>query len=209
LSVTILIVYLLQPQKNKFKCSHIFLKPFGFVAPVFFWLLNDNSDSPFIIFRYIKLWSLYVISNILIVIPSEYKGVSNKGITILYAYTICTFKIFLWSVDIKSIFKVYIFILVKYTNEQRWEIIKNYCRNTESVVATLRALTPVYGRNNLPARQTVRAIVNKFESTYLLLDVLVTVRQRVGRSTENITAVIQSVTWLYYFNYFLHIFLYN
>ena len=83
--------------------------------------------------------------------------------------------------------------MVKFTNEQCLEIIKNYYRNTESVVATLRALTPVFGRNNLPTRQAVHAIVNKFESTYSLLDVLVPVRQRTGRSTKNITAVKASV----------------
>ena len=83
--------------------------------------------------------------------------------------------------------------MVKFTNEQRLEIIKNYYRNTESVVATLRALTPVFGPNNLPTRQAVRAIVNKFESTYSLLDVLVPVRQRTSRSTEIITAVRASV----------------
>ena len=68
------------------------------------------------------------------------------------------------------------FIMEKFTNEQRLEMIKNYYRNTESVVATLRALTPVFGRNNLPTRQAVCAIVNKFESTYSLLDVLVPVK---------------------------------
>ena len=83
--------------------------------------------------------------------------------------------------------------MVKFTNEQRLEIIKIYYRNTESVVTTLRALTQVFGRNNLSTRQAVRSIVNKFEWLYSLLDVLVPVRQRTGRSTENITAVRASV----------------
>ena len=38
--------------------------------------------------------------------------------------------------------------MVKFTNQQRLEIIKNYYRNSELVVATLRALTPIFGRNN-------------------------------------------------------------
>lgn len=83
--------------------------------------------------------------------------------------------------------------MVKFTNEQRLEILKNYYRNSESVVATLRALTPIFGRNNRPTRQAVRAIVDKFESTYSLLNVRVPVRQRTGRSTENIAAVRASV----------------
>ena len=83
--------------------------------------------------------------------------------------------------------------MVKYTNEQRLEIIKNYYRNSESVVATLRALTLIFGRNNRPTRQAVRAVVNKFESTYSLMNVPVPVRQRTGRSIENIAAVSASV----------------
>ena len=51
------------------------------------------------------------------------------------------------------------------------EIIKNYYRNSESVVATLRALTPIFGRNNRPTRQTVRAIEDKFKTKFTLLDV--------------------------------------
>lgn len=83
--------------------------------------------------------------------------------------------------------------MVKYTNEQRLEIIKNYYRNSESVIATLRALTPIFGRDNRPTRQAVRAIVTKFESTFSLLDVPVPVRQRTARSAENIAAVSASV----------------
>ena len=45
--------------------------------------------------------------------------------------------------------------MIKFTNQQRLEIIKNYYRNSESVVATLRALTPIFGRYNRPTRQTV------------------------------------------------------
>ena len=45
------------------------------------------------------------------------------------------------------------------------------CQNSESVVATLRALTPIFGRNNRPTRQAVRAIVDKFETKFTLLDV--------------------------------------
>ena len=60
--------------------------------------------------------------------------------------------------------------MVKFTNQQCLEIIKNYYRNSESVVETLRALTPIFSRNNRPTRQAVRAIVDKFETTFTLLD---------------------------------------
>ena len=61
--------------------------------------------------------------------------------------------------------------MVKFTNQQRLEIIENYYRNSESVVATLRALTPIFGRNNRLTQQAVRAIVGKFETKFTLLDV--------------------------------------
>lgn len=83
--------------------------------------------------------------------------------------------------------------MVKFTNEQRLQIIKNYYRNSESVVATLRALTPIFGRQNRPTRQAVRALVTKFESKYSLLDVPVPIRLRTARSNENIAAVNESI----------------
>ena len=52
--------------------------------------------------------------------------------------------------------------MVKFANQQRLEIIKNYYRNSELVVATLRALTPIFDRNNRPTRQAMRAIVDTF-----------------------------------------------
>ena len=62
--------------------------------------------------------------------------------------------------------------MVKFTNQQRLEIIKNYYRNSKSVVATLRALTPIFERNNRPTRQAVRAMVDKFKTKFTLLDVV-------------------------------------
>ena len=83
--------------------------------------------------------------------------------------------------------------MVKFTNQQRLEIIKNYYRNSESVVATLRALTPIFGRNNRPIRQAVRAIVDKFETKFTLLNVPVPKRRRISRSEEIIAAVSASI----------------
>ena len=54
--------------------------------------------------------------------------------------------------------------MVKFTNQRRLEIIKNYYRNSELLVATLKALTPIFGRNNRPTRQAVRAIVDKVKT---------------------------------------------
>ena len=83
--------------------------------------------------------------------------------------------------------------MVKFTNQQRLEIIKNYYRNSESVVATLRALTTIFGRNNRRTRQAVRAIVDKFETKFRLLDVPVPKRRSIARSEEIITAVSASI----------------
>ena len=83
--------------------------------------------------------------------------------------------------------------MAKFTNKQRFEIIQNYYRNSESVVATLRALTSIFGRNYRPTRQTVRAIVDKFETRFTLLDVPVPKRRRIARSEEIIAAVSVSI----------------
>ena len=61
------------------------------------------------------------------------------------------------------------------------------------MVATLRALTPIFGRNNRPTRQAVRAIVDKFETKFTLLDVPVPKIRRIARSEEIIAAV---STWI-------------
>ena len=83
--------------------------------------------------------------------------------------------------------------MVKFTNQQHLENIKNYYRNSESVVATLRALTSIFGRNNRPTQQTVRAIVYKFETKFTLLDVPVPKRRRIAPSEEIIAAVSASI----------------
>ena len=57
------------------------------------------------------------------------------------------------------------------------------------MIATLRALTPIFGCNNRPTRQAVRAIVDKFETKFTLLDLPVPKRRRIARSEEIIAAV--------------------
>ena len=78
-------------------------------------------------------------------------------------------------------------------NQQRLGIIKNYYQNSESVVATLRALTPIFSRNNRPTRQALRAIVDKFETKFTLLEPPVLKRRRIARSKEIIAAVSASI----------------
>ena len=61
------------------------------------------------------------------------------------------------------------------------------------MVATLRALTSIFGRNNRPIRQAVRAIVDKFETKFTLLDIPVPNIRRIARSEEIIAAVSASI----------------
>ena len=83
--------------------------------------------------------------------------------------------------------------MVKFTNQQRLEFVENYYRYSESVVAALTALTPIFGRYNRPTQQAVRAIVDKFETKFTLLDVPVPKRGRIARSEEIIAAVSASI----------------
>ena len=61
------------------------------------------------------------------------------------------------------------------------------------MVATLRALTPIFSRNNRPTRQAVRAIMDRFVTKITLLDVLVPKRRRIARSEEIIAAASASI----------------
>ena len=81
----------------------------------------------------------------------------------------------------------------RYTSQQRVEIIKIYYRNSESVTSTLRALHPIYGRNNRASRSTIERLVEKFEPTGTVQNVAVPVGQRGARSTENIAPAEASV----------------
>ena len=56
-------------------------------------------------------------------------------------------------------------------------------------------LTPIFGRNNRPTRQAVRAIVDKFETKFTLLDVPVPKKRRVARSEENTVAYYAKRSW--------------
>lgn len=81
----------------------------------------------------------------------------------------------------------------RYTIEQRVLIVKHYYQNGESLIATIRKVRPIFGRNNVPNSSTVKRIIEKFENTGSVSDVKHTTRARRGRSEQNITAVRESV----------------
>ena len=61
------------------------------------------------------------------------------------------------------------------------------------MVATLRALTPIFDPNNRVTRQAMCVIVDKFETKFTLLDVPVPKRRRIARSEDIIAAVSASI----------------
>ena len=61
------------------------------------------------------------------------------------------------------------------------------------MASTLRALRPIYGRNNRASRSTIERLVEKFEYTGTAQNVPMPVRQRSARSIENIAAAEASV----------------
>ena len=73
------------------------------------------------------------------------------------------------------------------------EIIKIYYQNLESVASTLRSLRPIYGRNNRSSRSTIERLMEKFESTGIVQNFPVPVRQRSDPSVENVVAAETSV----------------
>ena len=65
----------------------------------------------------------------------------------------------------------------RYTSQQRVDINKIYYRSSESVALPLRALRAIYGRNNRLSRSTIERLVEKFESTDTVQNVLIPVKQ--------------------------------
>ena len=54
------------------------------------------------------------------------------------------------------------------------------------MASTLRALHPIYGRNNRPSKSTIERLVEKFESTGTVQNVAMPVRQRSARTYNNL-----------------------
>ena len=76
-------------------------------------------------------------------------------------------------------------MMKRHRSQQRHEIIKIYYRNSESVVPTLRALRPIYGRNNRPSSSTIERLVYP-QAQYKMFPYHM--RQKSARSIENIAA---------------------
>ncbi|EFN88150.1 hypothetical protein EAI_02143, partial [Harpegnathos saltator] len=68
--------------------------------------------------------------------------------------------------------------MTSYTIEQHVQMIKLYYQNECSLVQTLRALHPFYGRRGGPSKSTLQRLVTKFETTGSVNDQPTPVRQR-------------------------------
>lgn len=83
--------------------------------------------------------------------------------------------------------------MAPYTVQQRINIVQIYYENRRSVTITLRKLRPLFGRNNVPSERAIRDLVQKFETSGMLIDKPRVRYQRRGRSDENIARVSDSV----------------
>lgn len=73
--------------------------------------------------------------------------------------------------------------------EQRLQIVELYYQNSCSVKNVFRLLRPVYGRHNRPSERAIQQIVDKFRTSFTLLDLQQPNRVRRVRTEENIAAV--------------------
>ena len=83
--------------------------------------------------------------------------------------------------------------MTSYTLEQYVQTIKLYYQYECSFVQTLRALRPFYGKRGRLSQSTLQRLVAKFETTGSASNKLTPVRQMNDISTENITAIRESV----------------
>lgn len=81
----------------------------------------------------------------------------------------------------------------RFSKEQRVIIVKTHYKNGESYVETARKLRQIFSRESAPNVSTIRRVVKKFEETGSIMDNKNPLRQRTGRSLENIAAVNESV----------------
>ena len=83
--------------------------------------------------------------------------------------------------------------MTSYTIKQHVQMINLYNQYECSLVQTLRALRPFYGKRGCPSQSTLQRLVPKFETTGSVSTKPTPVRQRNARLAENIAAVRESV----------------
>ncbi|CAK1590754.1 unnamed protein product [Parnassius mnemosyne] len=81
----------------------------------------------------------------------------------------------------------------RFSKDQRVIIVKTHYKNGESYAETARKLRQIFSRESAPNVSTIQRVVKKFEETGSIMDNKNPLRQRTGRSLENIAAVNESV----------------
>ncbi|GFV86992.1 DUF4817 domain-containing protein [Trichonephila clavipes] len=79
------------------------------------------------------------------------------------------------------------------TPEQRLQIVQFYFENNGSVRNTYRALRPFYRRQNRPSEQLIRLTMERFRTTFTLIDNSHPQRGRMVRTEEAIATVERSI----------------
>ncbi|GFX19836.1 DUF4817 domain-containing protein [Trichonephila clavipes] len=79
------------------------------------------------------------------------------------------------------------------TPEQRFQIVQFYFENNGSVRNTYRALRPFYRRQNRPSEQLIRLTMERFHTTFTLIDNSHPQRRRTVRTEEAIATVERSI----------------
>ncbi|GFY13989.1 DUF4817 domain-containing protein [Trichonephila clavipes] len=79
------------------------------------------------------------------------------------------------------------------TPEQRFQIVQFYFENNGSVRNTYRALRPFYRRQNRPSEQLIRLTMERFRTTFTLIDNLHPQRRRTVRTEKAIATVERSI----------------
>ncbi|GFT24750.1 DUF4817 domain-containing protein [Trichonephila clavipes] len=79
------------------------------------------------------------------------------------------------------------------TPEQRFQIVQFYFENNGSVWNTYRALRPFYRRQNRSSEQLIRLTMERFCTTFTLIDNSHPQRRRTVRTEEAIATVERSI----------------
>ncbi|GFV69475.1 putative transposable element [Trichonephila clavipes] len=79
------------------------------------------------------------------------------------------------------------------TPEQRFQIVQFYFKNNGSVRNTYHALRPFYRRQNRPSEQLIRLTMERFRTTFTLIDNSHPQRRRTVRTEEAIATVERSI----------------
>ena len=83
--------------------------------------------------------------------------------------------------------------MVRYTLEQRWEILRHYFENHGNVAKCVRKLRTDFERREAPSASYVRYLVKKVKEIGILIDKPKREKPKTVRTPENIAAVAESV----------------